>query len=100
MAGYIDYARLRDEIFYDPNYDCDTINHFLNIIDAQPIADVEKVKHGEWVYHECVASHDGTISIYACSECKGAVDEETFCSDEFHKAFCGCCGAKMDGKKG
>lgn len=69
-------------------------------IDMIPAADVAEVKHGEWIYHEMVASHDGLLSGYSCSECSGFVDEEVFDSDEFHKSFCGCCGAKMDKKEG
>lgn len=61
--------------------------------------EVEKVRHGEWIYHEMVSSYDGLLSGYSCSECSGFVDEEIFDSDEFHKSFCGCCGAKMDKKE-
>ena len=68
-------------------------------VQAIPAADVAPVVHGEWVYHECVSSYDGAISGYSCSECCSFVDEEVFESDEFHKNFCGNCGAKMDGGK-
>lgn len=59
--------------------------------------EAEPVRHGRWVYHECVSSHDGAISGYSCSKCNAFVDEEIFDMDEFHKDFCGHCGAKMDG---
>lgn len=59
--------------------------------------DVAEVKHGEWVYHECVSSYDGAKSGFACSRCSGFVEEEIFDMDEFNKAFCGACGAKLDG---
>jgi hypothetical protein len=62
-----------------------------------PTIEAEPVRHGRWVYHECVSSHDGAISGYSCSECNAFVDEEIFDMDEFHKDFCGHCGAKMDG---
>ena len=65
---------------------------------AEPVDAVEVV-HGRWVYHECVSSHDGAISGYSCSECNGFVNEEVFDMDEFHKDFCGHCGAKMDGDR-
>lgn len=60
--------------------------------------DAVEVVHGEWIYHECVSSHDGAISGYSCSKCCIFVDEEIFDMDEFHKDFCGHCGAKMDGE--
>ena len=60
-----------------------------------PTADVVEVKHGEWIYHECVSSYEGAISGYSCSVCSAFVNEEVFESDEFHKEYCGNCGAKM-----
>lgn len=57
------------------------------------------MKHGEWIYHECVSSYDGAISGYSCSVCSAFTNGEVFESDEFHKDFCGHCGAKMDGGK-
>lgn len=71
----------------------------LTVIDNAPTADVVEVRHGEWVYHECVSSYDGCKSGYSCSVCSAFVDEEAFDTDEFHKAFCGNCGAKMDGER-
>ena len=65
-------------------------------ISKMPTADVVEVKHGEWKYYECVSSYDGTISGYACSVCNAFVDDEYFETEEFHKKFCGNCGAKMD----
>ena len=63
-----------------------------------PTADVAEVKHGKWIYSECVSSYDGAISGYSCSECCAFVDEDFFDSDEFYKDFCGHCGARMDGE--
>ena len=77
--------------FWDIKYTERECKHFLST------ADVAEVKHGEWIYHECVSSHDGAKSGFSCSECCGFVDEEIFDMDEFHKDFCGHCGAKMDG---
>lgn len=72
---------------------------FEEAIEEALTADVVEVKHGEWVYHECVSSYDGCKSGYSCSVCSAFVDEEVFDTDEFHKAFCGNCGAKMDGER-
>lgn len=70
----------------------------MRLIDNAPTADVAEVRRGEWLYHECVSSHDGAISGYSCSECSGFVYEEIFDMDEFHKNFCGNCGADMRGR--
>ena len=83
-----------------PNIDGDTTMRCVErALKAAPAADVVEVKHGEWIYHECVSSYDGAISGYSCSECCSFVDEEIFDSDVFHKDFCGHCGAKMDGER-
>lgn len=63
-------------------------------------AEFEEAKRGEWIYHECVSSHEGAISGYSCSACSIFVDEDVFDTDSFHKEFCGHCGAKMDERKG
>lgn len=76
----------------------DDIILLANGVDLIPTADVVEVRHGEWIYHDFVSSGDGIKSGYSCSECRGFVDEEIFDTDEFHKSFCGCCGARMDGK--
>lgn len=47
-----------------------------------PAADVVKVKHGYW--------KDNTNGTFTCSECGGRASKMD---------WCGCCGAKMDGKK-
>lgn len=57
------------------------------------------VKHGEWIYHECVSSYDGAKSGYSCSVCSAFVNDEVFESDGFHKDFCGHCGADMRGEE-
>lgn len=75
------------------------MNHLLKKLMLLTAADVVERKRGEWIYHECVSSHDGTISGYSCSKCNAFVNEETFDMDEFHKDFCGHCGADMRGEK-
>ena len=73
-------------------------NHAIDYVRCIPAADVVPEVHGRWIYHECVASYDGAISGYSCSECNAFVDEEIFDMDELHKDFCGNCGARMDGE--
>ncbi len=67
----------------------------LDRLREAPTAEVAPVRHGEWVYHECVSTYDGCKSGYSCSVCNAFVNEEVFDTDEFHKAFCGNCGAKI-----
>lgn len=69
-----------------------------NRMEMIPVADVVERVRGEWIYHECVSSYDGTISGYSCSACNAFVNEEIFDSDEFHKEFCGNCGSDMRGE--
>ena len=60
------------------------VNNMEGLIDRQPRADVEEVRHGEWDY---IATHD----CFSCNICK-------FDSDVVMK-YCGGCGAIMDGGK-
>lgn len=78
---------------------CDTGEQYIPDMSKIPTADVVEVKHGEWIYHECVSSYEGATSGYSCSECCAFVDELEVDTDSFHKEYCGNCGAKMDGKK-
>ena len=96
MAKYIDREALLQRLCDDdPSHMED---YYYNAIADTPTADVVEVKHGEWIYHECVSSYDGTISGHSCSVCKAFVHEETFDNDTFYKKYCGNCGARMDGK--
>ena len=96
------YAKI-GKMAREPRYQHDGEDYYVGIADASgavyeaPTVDAVEVVHGRWIYHECVSSHDGAISGYSCSECNSFVNEEIFDMDEFHKDFCGHCGAKMDG---
>ena len=63
----------------------------LRIVDEQPTADVQEVRHGRWISNEL----GGYKWAYYCSEC-GWVDGYPF--NDRHK-YCPHCGAKMDGKE-
>ena len=43
MPNYIKFEPLREDILNDVEYDGDTVNHFLDIVDSQPFEDVESV---------------------------------------------------------
>ena len=92
MPEYIKLEPLRDEILNDVEYDGDTVNYFLSIVDSQPAADVAEVKHGEWT--EKPSRLGGNYSIFACSVCDKAFT--------FHPNydFCPGCGADMRKKEG
>ena len=106
MARYINAERLKDSLF--AYYDClgesangrpykgdtlmdyEVVDMIEDCIDNAPTADVEEVKHGEWIRPTKLADmmhHD----IPHCSLC-GEVpcDEGKYCPN---------CGAKMDGGK-
>ena len=101
---YIDadalYSKVKRETnpYGKPSLDYESGVKVLDIIKQFPTADVAEVRlrHGWWIYHECVLSDDGCISGYACSVCNSFVDDECFEAEKFHKMFCGNCGAKMD----
>ena len=62
----------------------------LDIISEQPIADVQEVRHGKWVF----ISGDLNYVDCKCSECN-YVDK--FVNDtDFFSNYCPDCGAKMD----
>lgn len=87
MPEYIEYEPLKDEIFNDPDYDNDTINHFLDVIDSQPSTDVVKVVHGEWKFNK-----DGSGT---CNQC-GITQKNVWDYDSWQN-YCGHCGADMRG---
>ena len=82
MPRYIDADKLKETItdnFLNP-YER---NHIHDLIDIQPIADVQEVKHGKYIgeqqYGDCVMQH--------CEQCGYLV---------YVDDYCGHCGAKMD----
>lgn len=90
MPRYIDADKVMDEIKrIGGHYLCewDTIG-VCALIERQPTADVEEVKHGEWILHDYaeVIEHCA-IPNYECSVC-GIWKRED--SD-----YCPDCGAKM-----
>lgn len=92
MPEHIKLEPLRDEILNDTNFDSDTINYFLSIVDSQPTADVAEINHGQWT--EKRTRLGATLPIYACSVCGRAFT--------FHPNydFCPGCGADMRKKEG
>lgn len=86
----IEVDNLRDDILNNSDYDNDTINHFLDIVDSQPTVDVEPVRRGKWILER---KQDGTPYCFHCS----------VCDNDFHHIgievaydYCPNCGAKME----
>lgn len=83
MAEYIEReALLKGLCDNDPSRMED---YYYNAILGAPAADVEPVKHGEWVY--------GEFDIPHCSECGNEIMPHLISN------YCPNCGAKMDGKE-
>ena len=100
MARYIDADRLLNEVTGNGGvfvYGIDIIKAFISRITAQPTADVQEVKHGEWLEKEIQGVIDvmtlETTKHFICSVCG---------KDNKQKVnnYCPNCGAKMDGDVG
>ena len=63
------------------------IEAFKAYIENSPTADVEEVKHGEWIYN---------VKYYSCSICAGKRFNLLLGTDA---EYCPYCGAKMDGER-
>ncbi len=92
MARYIDADRFRVRVKTQVNpYGKPTLEYasglkVLTMIDNEPTADVEEVRHGEWLIKNLCGER-----ICECSECK------TLGSPMWKR--CPVCEAKMDGGK-
>ena len=75
---------------------CDHGEQYIPDMKKIPEAEVEEVRHGEWLEWW----DDNYLSYcHKCSECEGypLTKEETM-HDEVLSAYCPHCGAKMDGE--
>lgn len=94
MARYIDAENLIDELSAAcmPIYEKDITgilgdnSSIADIINEQPAADVQEIKHGEWREHN---------KIYICSQCGYSFENEGYIA--FFN-YCPCCGSRMDGE--
>ena len=98
MARYIDAERLKRTFasgirVYDGMCKVDDVMHN---IDNEPTADVQEVKHGEWLVEAMTQTPLSHAYIrkqifYICP----------YCNKEYRQKmnYCGNCGAKMDGGK-
>lgn len=85
----VDADELREEILKE-DYDNDTINNLLDLVDFSKTVDVEPIKHGRWFLER---DPNGNPYCFHCSCCD---------SDYHHigvtsaTKYCPNCGAKMD----
>lgn len=101
MARYIDADNLIDELSAAcmPIYEKGITgilgdnSSIADIINEQPTADVQEVKHGEWFK----PSNDPVDSKqWICSECKGLTETAYYCGHCYYN-YCPNCGTRMDG---
>ena len=88
VERYIDAERLKDKKYYDEKRHeyCVSIAE----VDWQPTADVQKVKHGKWIW---ITNSDRPDTII-CTECDIGFDVWKHEIIDFN--YCPHCGAKMD----
>lgn len=100
MARYIDADNLINELSAAcmPIYEKGITgilgdnSSIADIINEQPIADVQEVKHGEWLK----PSNDSVDSKqWICSECKGLTETAYYCGHCYYN-YCPNCGARME----
>ena len=60
----------------------------MQIVNDIPTADVQSVKHGEWI-----ANVTQPTKHWSCSECRGLVEVSHYCNECYYD-FCPNCGAK------
>jgi len=63
------------------------MNDAIILVEDQPAADVQPVKHGKWIYNK--PPDDWIMSLYTCSICRNLEDG--------HPDYCPNCGADMRG---
>ena len=88
---YIDVDLLKESVLgWNPPLDSEQLKH---MIDTIPLADVVKVKHGEWK----VKRDDYDTQFIKCSVCKEEFYSPDNCFDfDFVPNYCMNCGAKME----
>ena len=70
---------------------CLAINDCMNVLNEMPAADVAPVRHGRWK-RELMSPKIGLYG-YICSNCNKLI----YVGIGRYMAYCGNCGAKMDG---
>ena len=98
MSEYIDRAALKQGLApYEENDFSQQMDVILDIVDAQPTADVVEVRHGHWID---LNAENSTGPLFKCSECshlhnpnRNDLDLERV---ELNPLYCDACGTRMD----
>lgn len=104
MARYIDADKLIEKLKksretqqkYGTHTATKLTDYFFAALKNEPTADVEEVKHGEWVYPS-YAPYGGSYMMRHCSLCEYTPYIEGVIYEPYSR-YCPHCGAKMDGK--
>ena len=95
MTRYIDAQKFRDWILKQKRL---SKHYTVQMLDETPPADVDEVRHGEWIFEGERKTKSGYRFTYHCSRCFRLVKRD---SDEppINEIYPYChCGAKMDGR--
>ena len=101
MARYIDVDKFAEKICNFQEIDEDSANKMIYLLRTFPTADVEEVKHGEWIQEwelEKGLEDNDEIPYIKCSLCghmEWGIDKEM----DITPNYCNECGAKMGGGK-
>ena len=71
----------------------DELGRCVNMVEQSPAADVESVKHGEWILDKKITSP----IFLNCSLCGNTADKDIHGNYIGITPYCSMCGAKMDG---
>ena len=101
---YIDADALKQDIVasspfeYGWNVDME-VDEILELVDDQPTADVEEVRHGEWILLGC-SDDDWNLLRFKCSICGREIHEHKNYDQPLKIKYPYChCGARMNGGK-
>lgn len=96
MAKYIDAEQLKNaftnwrEIVNNPYDLFPSVEECKAVIDAQPTAEVQEVKHGRWEYVKKRLARGGYVDASECSVCHKII------MPHLKPNYCPNCGAKME----
>lgn len=107
MAEYIEREKMLDKLngirtAYQRGFDFEAeevMDRVIEMVKKEPASDVRPERHGHWSDKMVTVSKKNTVGYheddyafgFQCSECDEVLNKT---------AYCGNCGAKMDGKDG
>ena len=83
-------AKLIAKEYFSPSSEI-SYDELIKLLNSQPIADVQEVKHAKWeLIDEC--ANEGVY----CSNCHKKVYRAKYANQKIKSNYCPNCGAKMD----